>query len=507
MLLRMHQISKSYGPVTANDQVSIELHKGEILAIVGENGAGKSTLMKILYGLEQPDSGTICLNDRQVVFHRPSDAMAQGIGMVQQHFMLFGSMTVAENVVYRKETRKGLFMDHRRNQALVRELSQRYHLPVDPQAVVDDCPVGLQQRIEILKILYQDAHIIIFDEPSAVLTPLEVEDLLKTMDQLSRLGKSIILITHKLHEVMAVAHRVVVMRDGRVISASDTSETSLEKMSYEMVGRQIPTRRMTPPAVGNPLLEVAGLSLKGEPGTITLHDIHLQLRQGEIVGIAGVSGNGQSELIRCLAGLQAYDAGQVMLNGTDVTRASAGTIREAGLAHIPEDRYAWGSAPAATLAENALVGAEGRPPFSRRGILNLRQVNAHAAHLIQGYGVKAASLFQQMASLSGGNAQKLIAAREIARKTPVLIACEPTRGIDIGAMEYIHGQLIEKRDQGDGVLLVSSELSEIMDLCDRIYVMFEGRLNGEFIRGEVDEKTLGLYMLGGNRHAPQTALG
>lgn len=507
MLLRMQAISKSYGPVTANDQVSITLQQGEILAIVGENGAGKSTLMKILYGLEQPDTGSLFLDDRQVVVHRPSDAMAHGIGMVQQHFMLFGSMTVAENVVYRKEARNGLFMDHRRNQALVRELSQHYHLPVDPEALVDDCPVGLQQRIEILKILYQDARIIIFDEPSAVLTPLEVEELLKTMTQLSRLGKSIIFITHKLHEVMAVAHRVVVMRDGRVISDSPRQETSPEKMSYEMVGRHLSPRSMTPPSTGAPLLKVTGLSLKGEAGTVSLHDIHLHLHQGEIVGIAGVSGNGQSQLIRCLTGLQAYDEGQVLLNDIDVTHASAGTTREAGLAHIPEDRYAWGSAPAATLAENTLVGAEGRHPFSRHGILSLRQVNAHAADLVQRYGVKAASLFQPLSSLSGGNAQKLIVAREMAHQTPVLIACEPTRGVDIGAMEYIHGQLIEKRNQGGGVLLVSSELSEIMDLCDRIYVMFEGRFNGEFARGEVDEKTLGLYMLGGMHHATETAHG
>lgn len=500
MLLEMKNITKTYGNVTANNNVNINLDKGEILAIVGENGAGKSTIMKILYGLEKPDSGEIFLKDQKVEFNSPSDAMNQGIGMIQQHFMLFDSLTVAENIVYKKEAKRSFFFDHKKNIEIAKMLSSKYGLVVDPKAIIKDCPVGLQQRVEILKVLYQDADIIIFDEPSAVLTPIEVEELLKTMKYLSSIGKSLIIITHKLDEVMAVADRIVVMRTGEVVDEKIKIETNVEELSEAMIGRQILTREMVEKEQGKCLLEVKDLVLQDEAGKNILNGINLHVNSGEIVGIAGVSGNGQSELIRCITGLQHSDSGTVLINHQDITNKKVYEIREAGIAHIPEDRYLWGSAKAASLIENALMGFEDSPKFSKHGILNLKEVRQHAVDLIEKYRVKAGSPDQEIKGLSGGNAQKLIVAREVAHGTPILIACEPTRGVDIGAMEFIHDQLVEKRNAGDGVLLVSSELSEIMSLSDRIYVIYDGKMNGEFKRASIDEKELGLYMLGGKQY-------
>lgn len=500
MLLEMKNITKTYGNVTANNNVSISLDKGEILAIVGENGAGKSTIMKILYGLEKPDSGEILLNGQKVEFHSPSDAMKQGIGMIQQHFMLFDSLTVAENIVYKKEAKRSFFFDRKKNIEIVESLSSQYGLVVDPKVLIKDCPVGLQQRVEILKVLYQDADIIIFDEPSAVLTPIEVEELLKTMKYLASLGKSLIIITHKLDEVMAVADRIVVMRTGEVVDEKMKLETNVEELSEAMIGRQILTRQIVEKEQGKRLLEVKDLVLQDETGKNVLNGINLHVNSGEIVGIAGVSGNGQSELIRCITGLQHSDSGTVLIDNQNITNKKVYEIREAGIAHIPEDRYLWGSAKEASLVENALMGFEDSPKFSKRGILNLKAVRQHAIDLIEKYRVKAGSPDQEIKGLSGGNAQKLIVAREVAHGTPILIACEPTRGVDIGAMEFIHDQLVEKRNAGDGVLLVSSELSEIMSLSDRIYVIYEGKMNGEFKRASIDEKELGLYMLGGKQY-------
>ena len=500
MLLEMKNIVKRYGNVIANNGINISLKKGEILAIVGENGAGKSTIMKILYGLERPDSGEIYINGKKMDFHNPSDAMEQGIGMVQQHFMLFDSMTIAENIVYKNEMKKGIFFDYKKNIEVVEELSKKYMLKVDPKAIIEDCPVGLQQRVEILKILYQNADIIIFDEPSAVLTPIEVDELLKTMKQLAKLGKSIIIITHKLNEVMEVSDRVVVMRLGEVVAETLKEDTSIEELSYLMVGRQIPTRIIPEKETIENVLEVKDVTLNGEYGKKILDNINLTIRKGEIVGIAGVSGNGQSELIRCITGLEHVDSGKILLNNKDITNKKVMEIREAGIAHIPEDRYYWGSAKEATLAENALMGFEDKSDFVKRGILNTRKVSSHAKELIKKFLVKADSPNQKIKELSGGNAQKLIVAREMEMKTPLLIACEPTRGIDIGAIEFIHDKLVEKRNDGDSVLLVSSELSEIISLSDRICVIYEGEIVGEFKRGSIDEKRLGLLMVGGKEN-------
>jgi len=352
MLLEMKNIVKRYGDLVANKDININLKKGEILAIVGENGAGKSTIMKILYGLEQPDSGEIFLNGMKKNINNPSDAMKNGIGMVQQHFMLFGAMTVAENIVYSKEIRKGIFIDKRKMNSTIRDISDKYKLQINPERIAEECPVGMQQRVEILKVLYQNADIIIFDEPSAVLTPLEVEELLKTMKELAAMGKSLIIITHKLNEVMEVADRIVVMRMGEVVAERMKVDTSAEELSFLMVGRQIIESKITPGKSKETVLETKNLTVYGD-GKKILDDINIHVGDGEIIGIAGVSGNGQSELVKCLAGLQHVDSGSVILSKKDVTNKKVQQIRAAGMAYIPEDRYAWGGSLEATLCDNA----------------------------------------------------------------------------------------------------------------------------------------------------------
>ncbi|MBQ8973539.1 MAG: ABC transporter ATP-binding protein [Clostridia bacterium] len=499
MIFEMKDITKVYEDgVVANDSVSLHLNKGEILSIVGENGAGKSTIMKILYGLVKPSYGEIYVKGERMRFRTPSDAMAAGIGMVQQHFMLFEEMTVAENIVFKNEIRKGLFMDMDKTIETVRALSEKYSLTIDPSARSADCPVGLRQRVEILKILYQNAEIIIFDEPSAVLTPLEVDALLETLKNLAASGKSIVLITHKLQEVMAVSDRIYVMRAGKVVAERMKSETSIEELAFLMVGHPMTTRQIPAVHPGSRLLEMKALTLT-QDGRDVLKDISIHVDAGEIVGIAGVSGNGQSELIQCITGLCASTSGQVLVQGKDVTNRSVREIRDAGLAHISEDRFVWGSAVQATLEENALMGRQDSAPFSSHGLVRHSTIRSYAQKLIQDFGVKASSPTQKMQELSGGNAQKLVVAREMSMNTPVLICCEPTRGIDIGAMESIHDKLVARREEGAAVLLVSSELTEIMSLSDRIYVLYGGKINGEFQRDAMDDKHLGLLMVGGAR--------
>ena len=496
MIFELRNITKYYGDTLANDDISIHLNEGEILCVVGENGAGKSTIMKLLYGLEQPTSGEILVKGQPVRFHDPSDAMAHGIGMVQQHFMLFESMTVAENLVFKREPKKGPLLDKKAMLAAVRELSERYKLKIDPSAKIEDCPVGLRQRVEILKILYQNAEIIIFDEPSAVLTPIEVEALLQTMQELAAAGKSIVLITHKLNEVMAVADRIYVMRNGQLVAERKKEETSTDELAYLMVGHHPAKREIPAVRTGETLLSTKELSLHKD-GRDVLDKVSIHVDGGEVVGIAGVSGNGQSELESVLTGLDAPTGGQVFLGGKDVTHASVHERRELGMAHISEDRFLWGGAVDGTLSENAIMAKEEKEPYNKKGFLQKRKITEYARKLIERFSVKTSGSDSLLGELSGGNAQKLVAAREIMMETPVLICCEPTRGIDIGASDFIHNEILNKREQGDAVLLISSELSEITTLSDRIYVMFEGRIVGEFKRGAVDERALGLLMLGG----------
>lgn len=497
MLIRMNNITKTYGPLVANNDVSLTLEKGEILAVVGENGAGKSTLMKILYGLERFDSGEILINDAKVDFRSPHDAIAHGIGMVQQHFMLFPPFTAAENIVYAHEPKNGLLFDRKKAVLRTEELSKRYGLQIDPNAKVADCPVGIQQRIEILKVLHQGVDIIIFDEPSAVLTPQEIDDLLQTIRDLKAAGKSIILITHKLAEVMAVADRVMVMRAGKVVKQMDCKDTSIDEMSYLMVGHEIHPREVEKVKSGSTCLSVENLVLSGIGSKKLLDGLSLHTDFGEIVGIAGVSGNGQSELIECITGLKHPDSGMISIAGTDITGKSTSDIRKAGCACIPEDRYFSGSASEATLDENCIMGHYEKSELMKNGVFNTRNVRKFASEMMKAYDVRYTSETQEMHELSGGNAQKLIVAREMYQNSPLLIAAEPTRGIDIGAIDYIHGKLLDKRAKGDSILLISSELSEILELSDRIYVIFEGRIAGEFTRENASSEKIGLLMTGG----------
>ena len=496
----MKHITKVYGSLYANDDVPLTLNKGEILAVVGENGAGKSTLMKILYGLEQPTSGEIYLNGEKQNFRSPHDAISKKIGMVQQHFMLLNPCTVAENIVYGNEPRKGIFFDREAAVKITEELCEKYGLYIDPRLKVRDCPVGMQQRVEILKVLYQDADIIIFDEPSAVLTPQEVTELLSTMRKLAEMGKSIIIITHKLHEVMAVADRVMVMRLGKFIQEMPITETTIEEMSFLMVGRHVVERQVTPQPTGDTILEVKDLVLAGSDAKNILDHFNMHVDAGEIVGIAGVSGNGQSELIQCVTGLLPATSGEIILNGKDITRCTVGEIREGGCACIPEDRYLWGCAKQATLTETAIMAHQHKPEIAKKGLLNGAGARAFTQRLLDNFDVRNSGQSQKAGELSGGNIQKLIVAREMEQNSPLLIAAEPTRGVDIGAIEFIHGKLLEKRAKGDAVLLISSELTEIMSLSDRIYVIYEGQAAGEFRKEDATEENLGILMMGGKLH-------
>ncbi len=499
-MLTMEHIVKCYDELVANDDVSIALHEGEILAVIGENGAGKTTLMKILYGMEQPTAGTIHLKGKQLHLRSAAHAIASGIGMVQQHFMLFDPFTVTENVVYGKEPVKGLYFDLEKAKGLIAELSKRYELPLDPNARIKGMPVGLRQRVEILKVLYQNTDIIIFDEPTAVLTPQEVHELLRTMKRLAAAGKSIIIITHKLNEVMEVADRAVVMRAGKHVADVAIKDTSIEELSYMMVGRNLVKKDVPAIPPGEDILRIEDLCVQGAGAVAKIDHLSLHVSAGEIVGIAGVSGNGQSELERCILGLQRIDSGTIAVKGADISNRRVVEVRESGVSMIPEDRYLWGSASAASITETAIMTHYRRSPLSARGMLNMKNIRKFTGDLVRAFSVKTDDIRLKTGSLSGGNAQKLIAAREIAHKAPLLVACEPTRGVDIGAMEYIHERLVEKRTSGDAVLLISSELSEIMELSDRIYVMYGGKINGEFKRGCVKEEELGLLMVGGVNH-------
>ncbi|GIP35795.1 ABC transporter ATP-binding protein [Paenibacillus sp. J2TS4] len=496
MLLQMEQITKKYGDFTANAGVDFALRKGEVHAVVGENGAGKTTLMRILYGMESPTSGAIRLRDQEVEFATPLEAIRSGIGMVHQHFMLFPSFTVAENIVAGGEPGKGIWFDRKQAEAEVKQLGDKYGMPVEPRRRVADCSVGMQQRVEILKVLYQGAEIIILDEPTAVLTPLEVKELLETIQRLSAQGKSIILITHKLHEVMEVADRITVLRNGRVTGMMEAAETNVGEVSRLMVGRELADRVKSRLKLGEAVLDVRELTVQGE-GKPLLDQVSFQVKAGEIVGIAGVSGNGQSELLQALSGLRKADSGQIRLAGADVSQAAPGQVREAGLAHIPEDRYLWGAAKDASVVENAVMGHHSR--YHRSGWLRKTKISAMVREWVDRFAVKTSSIDEKAQNLSGGNLQKLIVARELAQNTPFLIAAEPTRGVDIGAMEFIHDQLLRRREEQGAILLVSSELSEIMTLADRILVMFEGRIVGELNGEEATEEQIGLLMAGGDR--------
>lgn len=495
-LVEMRNITKQYGKLLANNNISFSLEKGEILAVVGENGAGKSTLMKILYGLERPTSGEILINGEKQSFHCPRDAVNKGIGMVQQHFMLIEPFTVAENIVYSKEPRKGIFFDRKKAVKITEELCEKYKLYIDPSSRVKDCSVGLQQRIEILKVLYQKTDIIIFDEPSAVLTPQETEELLKTVKTLSEMGKSIIFITHKLNEVFAICDRVVVLRAGQIVGEKRISETNFEEISYMMVGRKLVENKIPKVKNGDECLHVEGLTV-GRGNKHLVDSVSMHVDSGEIVGIAGVSGNGQSELIQAISGLIPTENGKILINGKDITNKNPGYIRNSGCTCIPEDRYLWGCSREATLEETGIMSMHNRKPLSSHGLLKRKTIRKFILEAFSKFDVRYSSVNQKMGELSGGNAQKVIIARELVQNKPFLIAAEPTRGLDVGAIEYVHRTLLEKKAAGGSILLVSSELSEIISLSDRIYVMYDGKIVGEFNRANANEESIGILMMGG----------
>ena len=498
MLLELKNITKTYGNVIADDNISFNLNQGEILAVLGENGAGKTTIMKILYGLEQADSGEIYIKGKKVDIKSPQIAIKNGIGMVQQHFMLFDSYSVSENIVYSKEPKKGIFFDRKKANQIVFNLSKEYGLDIDPNLKVSDCSVGVRQRIEILKVLYQNANIIIFDEPTAVLVPQEVEELLKTIKNLKAMGKSIIIITHKLNEVMEVADRAVILRKGKFEGEKKISETNTKQLAFAMVGREIPNRIIPENKLGDTILEIQDLHFKKNKNNI-LKGINLQVNQGEIVGIAGVSGNGQTELIKCITGLEHSNKGSIRLNGKEISNANVKQIRDFGLSHIPEDRFLHGCAKDATLEETSIMGYYYKENFSKNGILYNKHNQKFTKKILDKYTVKYGNITDKSSSLSGGNLQKLIVAREIEHSSDFLIAAEPTRGVDIGAMEFIHDRLIEKRNKGDAILLISSELTEILSLSDRIYVIYDGKIKGEFTRQNANLEDIGFLMMGGEK--------
>ncbi|RFU83933.1 ABC transporter ATP-binding protein [Streptomyces triticagri] len=484
-------ISKEFPGTLANDRVDLAVRRGEIHALMGENGAGKSTLMSVLYGMLRPDAGTVKVDGREVSFASPGDAMAAGLGMAHQSFKLFDSLTVTENVVYGAEPRRYGFVDRAAARRRVAELVEAHGLAVDPDARVGDLPVGVRQRVEILKLLHRGARTLILDEPTAVLTPSEADALFGVLRSLTDAGRTVVLVTHKLREVLEGSDNVTVMRDGRVVARLRTADTTADEIAAAMTGRSVALDRVYETgAPGEEVLRVSGLTAAG------VHDAELTVRAGEIVGIAGVAGNGQSELVEALAGLRQVDSGRVMLSGRDITHASAARRRVEGLAYVPEDRHAVGTAPAASVADNLAMGHH-RTALSHKGVLPPKSVREHAVKLIERFGVKASSPGVAASALSGGNLQKLLIGREIAHDAPLLLVEQPTRGVDIGAVQNIHEQLIAYRDAGHAVLLVSAELSEVRGLADRILVMYEGRIVASYPKGEADERTLGLAMAGG----------
>jgi simple sugar transport system ATP-binding protein len=502
-IVEMLNIVRTFPGIRANDDVTLQVEKGTIHALLGENGAGKSTLMSILFGLYQPDSGTIRIRGEEVRVADPNAANRLGIGMVHQHFKLVHNFTVTENIVLGLEPTIGPVVDIRTAEAKVAELSKTYGLDVDPRSRIEDISVGMQQRVEILKMLYRDAEILIFDEPTAVLTPLEIHELMAIMRRLVEEGKTILLITHKLKEIKAAADVCTVLRRGKLIGTVKVADTTEAQMAEMMVGREVNFTVNKKPAVpGEVLLEIDSLRVKNSKGVLGVKDLSLRVRRGEILGLCGIDGNGQTELVHALTGLARIEGGRVLLKGVDISKWTAKRRTEGGLGHIPEDRHRHGLILDFRLDENLAVHAYGSRPFSRFGVLDYRAIRRNADRLIDEFDVRSGEGPATPArSLSGGNQQKAIVAREIDRSPEVLVVAQPTRGLDVGAIEYIHERIVEERDKGKAILLVSLELDEIMDLSDRIAVIFNGEIVGEVQASETDENELGLLMAGSTRKA------
>ena len=496
----MRHVTKRFPGIVANDDVSFDLREGEVHALLGENGAGKSTLMNILYGLYHADEGEILIKGKPVRLGSPAASIEAGVGMVHQHFMLIPVMTVAENIVLAEEpTHNGVMLDMREAERRVQEISDRYGLAVDPRATIEDITVGQQQRVEILKALYRDADILVLDEPTAVLTPQEAKELFEVVRSLTARGKSIIFISHKLNEVLEIADRITVLRRGKLIEtlpAEGATEASLARL---MVGREVLLRVEKPPAhPAEPLLQVESLHVRDDRGLEKVRAVSFEVRAGEIVGLAGIDGNGQTELIDALTGLRSIESGVVRVAGKDVTNDTVHEHLDSGIGHIPEDRQRRGLVLQYTIAENIAIHDYRLPPASRFGWLFPRRLIDRARRLIREHDVRGGGPTTPAGSLSGGNQQKVVLAREIERNPRVLIAGQPTRGLDVGAIEFVHRRLIEERDEGRAILLISLELEEVLSLSDRILVLYEGEIVGEF-PPTASEEELGMAMTGGGR--------
>ncbi len=499
-LLEMIGITKRFPGVLANDRVDFDVYAGEVHTLLGENGAGKSTLMKILYGLYSADEGEIRLHGRPVSIESPSDAIELGIGMIHQHFMLVPTLTVAENVALglpSGKRMKRLVQDLKPVRNRIRELSDAYGLQMDPDAYIWQLAVGERQRVEIMKAIYRDASLLVLDEPTSVLTPAEVNDLFVTLRRMKDDGRGLVFISHKLPEVMSLSDRITVLRGGRVAGRTAPAETSREDLARMMVGREVLlTPALTESEAGEVRLSIGGLNVLSDRETPAVTDLDLAVRSGEIVGIAGVSGNGQRELAEALAGLRPVESGQVVMDGVDTTDKTPKEIRRLGVSYIPEERMRDGTVGELSVSENLILVDHDLPPLSRRGLLDFKAIAAVCADLVERFTVKTPSLETPTSHLSGGNIQKVIIARELSGEPKVLIASQPTRGVDIGAAEYIHSVLMGQRADGTAILLISEDLDEVTGLSDRIAVMFEGRIMGVFDRENATVERLGLLMAG-----------
>jgi len=501
-IIEMLHITKEFPGIIANDDITLQLNKGEIHALLGENGAGKSTLMSVLFGLYQPEKGEIKKNGQEVKINNPNDANSLGIGMVHQHFKLVHNFTVLQNIILGVETTKRGFLKMDSAREKVMELSNRYGLMVEPDALIEDITVGMQQRVEILKMLYRDNEILIFDEPTAVLTPQEIEELMKIMKNLTEEGKSILFITHKLNEIKAVADRCTVLRKGKYIGTVQVSDCSKEQLSEMMVGRKVSfavDKDSAKPGAAD--FEVRNLTVASKHSTKkAVNNVSFTVRKGEIVCIAGIDGNGQSELVYALTGLMPIENGQILLNGKDITKTSVRKRNIAGMSHIPEDRHKDGLVLDYNLSENLMLKKYFTPEFQHNGFIKFDVAHQYAERLIKEFDIRSGQGTKtSVRSMSGGNQQKVIVAREIDLDPEILIAVQPTRGLDVGAIEYIHKQLVEQRDAGKAVLLISLELDEVMNVSDRILVIYEGEIVGDLNPSEITIQELGLYMAGSKR--------
>ena len=497
-ILELRGITKRFPGVLANDHIDLTLEEGEIHALLGENGAGKTTLMNILYGLYQPDEGEIIVRSQKQKVDSPSDSIAAGVGMVHQHFMLIPVFTVTENVMLGSENiRYGDFLDRKKAADRIREISTQYHLEVDPDSYVKDLPVGVQQRVEIIKLLFRNADILILDEPTAVLTPQEADELFGIMRSLVKQGKSIIFITHKLREVLDVADRITVIRGGKVIGDTRPEDADQNKLATMMVGREVDlTVDKNAAQPDEVVLSVENLEVLDDRNQLTVNDVSFDVRAGEILGVAGVQGNGQTELVKALTGLRSPISGRITLLGQDITHATPRQITELGSAHIPEDRQADGLVLSYPVSDNLVLNTYYVDPYARGVILQEEKTLENANKLIENFDIRTPGPYTSAGSLSGGNQQKVIVAREFSRPIKLLVASQPTRGLDVGSIEYIHSRLIEKRDDGCAVLLVSTELDEVMQLSDRIAVMYRGHIIAVLPIAEATKEKIGLLMAG-----------